>query len=129
MTSVRRVAALLLILGATACTPSEPLKIVAIQTGKSLNTDHSVAIHTGSFRPKDTMYVSVLTVGRGAGTVTVKWSFGGRVLHQVTKKLSYNDQAATDFRFQVADEFPLGDYTVEVIVDGKTTETRRVKVE
>jgi hypothetical protein len=121
--------ALLLVLSVVACAPSEPLNIVAIQTGKSLNTDHSVAVHTGSFRPKDTMYVSVLTVGRGAGTVTVKWSLGGRVLHQVTKKLSYNDQAATDFRFQAADDFPLGDYTFEVIVDGKTVETRRVKVE
>ena len=112
-----------------ACTPTEPLRIDAIQTGKSLNTDHSVAVHTGSFRPNDTMYVSVLTVGRGAGTVTVKWSLNGRVHHEVTKKLSYNDQAATDFRFQAADEFPLGDYMVEVVVDGKTVETRRIKVE
>jgi hypothetical protein len=112
-----------------ACGPSEPLNITTIQTGKTLNTDHSVGIHTASFRPKDTMYVSVLTVGRGAGTITVKWSFAGRVLHEVTKKVSYNDQAATDFRFQAADEFPLGEYTIEVIVDGKTVETRRVKVE
>jgi hypothetical protein len=121
--------AFLLALSVLACKPSEPLNIVTVQTGKSLNTDHSVGIHTGSFRPKDTMYVSVLTAGRGAGTVTVKWSLGGRVLKQVTKNLSYNAQAATDFRFQAADEFPLGDYTIEVVVDGKTVETRRVKVE
>ena len=121
--------ALLLALSAVACEPSEPLNVVTIQTGKSLNTDHSIGTHAASFRPKDTMYVSVLTEGRGAGKVTVKWSLNGRVLHQLTKKLSYNDQAATDFRFQAADEFPLGDYTIEVIVDGKTIETRRVKVE
>jgi hypothetical protein len=126
---MRIACALFLALSAVACEPSEPLKIVTVQTGKSLNTDHSVAVHAGSFRPKDTMYVSVLTEGRGAGTVTVKWSLNSRVLHQVTKKLSYNAQAATDFRFQAADEFPLGDYTIEVIVDGKTIETRRVKVE
>ena len=113
----------------TACGPSEPLNITTIQTGKTLNTDHSVGIHTASFRPKDTMYVSVLTVGRGKGTITVKWSYLGRELHEVTKSVSYNDQAATDFRFQAADEFPLGDYTIDVIVDGKTIETRRVKVE
>ena len=112
-----------------ACGPSEPLNVETIQTGKSLNTDHSVGAHTTSFRPTDTMYVSVLTVGRGAGTITVKWSLGGRVIHEVTKKVSYNDQAATDFRFQAADGFPVGDYTVEVVVDGKSLETRRVKVE
>jgi hypothetical protein len=126
---VMRVACLLLALGTAACGPSEPLNVVAIQTGKSLNTDHSVANHATSFRPKDTMYVSVLSNGRGAGTITVKWSFAGRVVHEATKKVSYNDQAATDFRFQAADDFPIGDYAIEVVVDGKTIETRRVKVE
>jgi hypothetical protein len=59
----------------------------------------------------------------------VKWSLGGQVLQTLTKKVSYNDQAATDFRFEAADGFPVGDYSIEVIVDGKTIETRRVKVE
>lgn len=126
---VMRVACLLLALAAAACRPSEPLNVVAIQTGKSLNTDHSVGTHATSFRPKDTMYVSVLSNGRGAGTITVKWSFAGRVVHEATKKVSYNDQAATDFRFQAADDFPIGDYAIEVILDGKSLETRRVKVE
>lgn len=126
---MRVIRILCLLLGIAACGPSEPLNVVAIQTGKSLNTDHSVGNHATSFRPKDTMYVSVLSNGRGAGTLTVKWSFAGRVVHEVTKKVSYNDQAATDFRFQAADDFPIGDYTVEVILDGKSIETRRVKVE
>jgi hypothetical protein len=125
-----RIAALIVFsLSLLACGPSEPLNVVTIQTGKSLNSDHSVGTHATSFRPKDTMYVSVLTVGRGAGTITVKWSLGGRVLHEVTRKVSYNDQAATDFRFQAADDFFIGEYTIEVIVDGKTIETRRVRVE
>ena len=125
---MRTVAALLLVLSVTACS-SEPLNVVAIQTGKSLNTDHSVGTHTLAFRPKDTMYVSVLSVGRGAGTINVKWSLGGRVIHQVTRKVSYNGPAATDFRLQPGDELPLGDYTIEVLVDCKSIETRRVKVE
>ena len=117
------------VLWIAACGPSEPLQIVTVQTGKSLNTDHSVGTHAISFRPMDTMYVSVLTADRGAGTITVKWSLYGRVIHEVTRKVSYNGQAATDFRFQAADGFPVGDYTIDVIVDGKTVETRRVKVQ
>jgi hypothetical protein len=112
-----------------ACGPSEPLNVVGMQTGKSLNSDHSIGIHAASFHPNDTMYVSVLSNGRGKGTITVKWTFGGRVIQALAKKVSYNDQAATDFRFEAADEFPVGDYTIEVSVDGKTFETRRVKVE
>ena len=114
---------------AGACGPSEPLNVVGIQTGKSLNSDHSIGVHAASFHPNDTMYVSVLSNGRGKGTITVKWSLGGQVLQTLTKKVSYNDQAATDFRFEAADGFPVGDYSIDVIVDGKTIETRRVKVE
>ena len=112
-----------------ACGPSEPLNVVGIQAGKSLNSDHSVGNHAASFHPNDTMYVSVLSVGRGAGTITVTWTFGGRAIQTLTKKVSYNGQAATDFRFAAADEFPVGDYMIDVVVDGKTIESRRVKVE
>lgn len=126
---MKRAVFVVALLWIAACGPSEPLQVVTVQTGKSLNSDHSVGTHAISFRPNDTMYVSVLTADRGAGTITVKWSLYGRALHEVTKKVSYNGQAATDFRFQAADGFPVGDYTVEVIVDGKSFETRRVKVE
>ena len=129
MGTMRIAAVVLCALGCVACGPTEPLNVVTIQTGKSLNSDHSVGTHTLSFRPKDTMYVSVLTAGRGAGTFTVKWRFAGQVIQDLTKKVSYNDQAATDFRFQAADDFPIGDYEIEVIVDGKTIDRRRVKVE
>jgi hypothetical protein len=113
----------------SGCKPSEPLHVMAIQTGKSLNSDNSVATHAASFRPKDTMYVSVLTDARGSGTITTRWSLGGRVINEVKKDVSYNDAAATDFRFQAADGFPVGEYTIEVLVDGMSVGTRRVRVE
>ena len=116
-------------LSGVACSPSEPLKVSAIQTGKSLNSDNSIATHAASFRPNDTMYVAVLTDARGAGTLTVQWKLGSTVVHEVTREVEYNDQAATDFRFQAADAFPVGTYTVEVLLDGKPVGERTVKVE
>ena len=124
-----KTAVVVLALLLAACGPSEPLNVVGIQTGKSLNSDHSIGRHAASFHPNDPMYVSVLSNGRGTGTITVKWSLGGQVLQTLTKKVSYNGQAATDFRFVAADGFPVGDYSIQVTVDGKIIETRRVKVE
>ncbi len=113
----------------TACRPSEPLTVAAIQTGKSLNSDDSIATHSTSFRSTDTMHVAVLTAARGSGTISVRWKFGGQMVNEVTKEVSYNDQAATDFRFQTADGFPVGTYTIEVLLDGKPVGERTVRVE
>jgi hypothetical protein len=114
---------------ATGCRPSEPLNVSTIQTGKSLNSDNSIGTHSASFRPRDTMFVSVLTDARGSGTITVRWKLGGQAIHEVTREVSYNDQAATDFRFQTADGFPVGTYTIEVLLDGKPVGERTVRVE
>lgn len=111
------------------CGPSEPLTVAAIQTGKSLNSDDSIATHSTSFRPTDAMYVSVLTATRGAGTITVRWKLGGRAISEMTREVSYNEQAATAFRFQAADAFPVGTYTIEVVVDGEPAGERTVRVE
>ena len=118
--------AALLAVALAACGPAEPLNVTGIQTGRSLNSDNSVASHVTSFRPTDTMYVSVLTEGRGAGTIVVRWTLNGRQVHEVSKRVSYTDQAATDFRFQTADGFPLGEYGIDVLVDGQSVGMRRV---
>ena len=126
---LREVAAALLTAALYACGPNEPLTVTAIQTGKSLNSDNSVGTHAASFRPKDTMYVAVLTGARGAGTITVRWRLGSQVIHEATREVAYNDQSATDFRFQAADGFPPGEYTIDVLLDGKPVGTRSVRVD
>ena len=126
---VRKVLLIALIAaGLGACKPSEPLVVQTIQTGRSLNSDDSVGTHTTRFRPTDTMYVAVLT-GRGSGTIEARWSVGGRVINEVKKEVSTIEPAATAFRFQAADGFRVGDYTVEVFVDGKSVGTRNLRVE
>ena len=119
----------LLVALASACGPDEPLNVAAIQTGKSLNSDGSIAGISTTFSPRDTMYVSVLTDARGSGTITVRWSLRGRVINEASREVSYNDQAATDFRFQAADGFPPGDYQIEVLLDGTSVGTRTVRVQ
>jgi len=115
-------------MAAAACSRG-PLTVETIQIGRSLNSDNSVAAHTTRFRPKDTMYASVLTTARGSGTLTAKWMFGGRMVSEVSKDVSYNDQAATEFHFSAADGFPAGDYSVEILLDGTSVGTRTMRVE
>ena len=106
-----------------------PLAVETIQIGRSLNSDNSVGTHTTSFRPKETMYASVITSDRGEGTLTAKWMFGGRVVSEQSKDVSYNERAATEFHFSAADGFPVGEYSVEILLDGKSVGARTMRVQ
>ena len=60
---------------------SRSLQITAIQLGRSLNADRSVAEFTTIFDPQDTVYLSVLTAGGGSGTIKctldIRWKSHG----------------------------------------------------
>ncbi len=107
----------------------DPLRVSTIQVGRSLNGDGSVGAHTTVFKPDQTMYASVLTDARGAGTLAARWVYSGRVLNESSKKVSYDGPAATEFHFAAADGFPPGNYTVEILLDGQAAGMRQMRVE
>jgi hypothetical protein len=112
-----------------ACGSGEGLRVTAIQLGRSLNADNTVAGHTTTFGPRDTICLSVLTAGVGSSTIGVRWVYRGRVLGEPKKDVSYRDVAATEFRLQSAAGFPPGDYTAEVFLDGQLVGSREFRVE
>ena len=120
--------ALALALAVVACDPG-PLRVDTIQLGRSLNPDNSVATHTSTFKPLDTMYVSILTPDKGRGTIGVKWTYAGRVVSEPSKDVSYKGPAATEFHIQNSSGFPPGNYSVEVFLDGQSVGKRDYRVE
>jgi hypothetical protein len=111
------------------CGPTGPLRVQTIQLGRSLNPDNSVAEHTTTFRRNDTVYVAVLTDAAGKGTIGVRWTYGGQVIDQPQKEVSYRDTAATSFNLVNSGGFPPGNYAVEVFVDGVSAGTRNFNVQ
>jgi hypothetical protein len=107
---------------------SEPLRATSIQLGRSLNADSTVAGHTTVFAPGDTVYLSVTTAGVGTGTIAVRWKVGERVLGEPKKPVSSRGSVVTEFHLQSAGDFPPGDYSAEVFLDGKLVETRTFRV-
>ena len=113
----------------TRCGSGQPLRVSTIQLGRSLNPDNTVASFTTVFTPMETVYLSVVTTGVGSGTLSVRWTYGGRVVEEATKKVSYRDLAATDFSLKSVAGFPPGEYSVEVFLDGQPAGTRAFRVE
>ena len=124
---MRAAVIILLLVSAVACA-RPPLTFEALQTGKTLNSDNSIGVQGTRFTPSETMYVSVLTAGAGKGTVEAIWKFRGSVVNQGKKDVSYGSSAATEFHLQYAGKLPVGDYTVEILFDGKPVAERTLEV-
>jgi archaellum component FlaG (FlaF/FlaG flagellin family) len=125
--SLRLFLAALAIAAATACSDG-PLELANLQVGRSLNQDRSVSSITTLFKPHETVYVSVQTKAGGKGTIAVKWMFGTQVVDEPSKSVSYDGPSSTEFHLQNNGGFPVGDYSVEVFIDGKSVGTRAFKV-
>jgi hypothetical protein len=111
------------------CGAKPTLRVTDIQLGRSLNADNSVREHATAFTPKESIYLAVLTEGKGSATLTVRWSLGTRVLDEPKKQVSYGDAAATDFGLKTGWGFPVGQYTAEVFMDGQPVGSRKFRVE
>ena len=111
------------------CGSPQNLRVTDIQIGRSLNADNSVREHATSFAPSDTVCLSVLTAGAGSGTISVRWTYAGRVVDEPKKPVSYRDVAATDFRLQGAGGLPAGEYTAEVFLEGQPAGSRTFRVQ
>ena len=115
-------------LAGAGCRSDAPLQLDTIQVGRALSSDNRIGQHTITFRPDDTIYVSVLTTDTGSGKVGVKWLFGDRVISEPSKDVSYQGAAATEFHIQNSGGFPEGKYSVEAFIDGVSVGTRNFTV-
>jgi hypothetical protein len=111
------------------CSAGPPLTVTSIQLGRSVSPDNTVSSITTSFAPGETVYVSVRTAGAGDATISVRWTYEGRVMDEPKKQVSFKDAAATEFHLQGATGLPLGHYTVEAFLNGRSVETRKFTVE
>ena len=120
-------AVLLVVLALAGCGSS--VTFSSMQLGRSVNTDQTVANHTTTFGPNDTVYVSVLASGSGSAEMKVRWTYAGSVVGEPTKQVSLRGGGATEFHLQNAGGFPPGDYAVEVFLNGQSVGTRSFRVE
>jgi hypothetical protein len=105
------------------------LRVTSIQLGRSLNSDNTIASHTTTFKPDDTIYLSVATTGAGSGTMSVRWTYAGQLVDEPKKPVSSRNIAVTEFHLKSGDAFPPGEYAAEVFLDGKSVGKETFKVE
>jgi hypothetical protein len=118
---------LLLALAIAACRP--PLHVATLQLGSKLNGDNTVGTHTTRFKAEDRIYAAVLTDQTGSSTITARWSYNGQMVSEEARKETYKGAGATAFEFKSASAFPVGEYKVDILVDGQPVASREFRVE
>jgi len=107
-----------------------PLRVTDIDVGRSLNADKKIADKTDTFKPSDTIYVSVSTEGASPGArLAAHWTYkDGQVVKHDETTIAPTGSTATEFHIAKPSGWPVGDYKVEVTVDGAPAGAKSFKV-
>jgi len=113
--------------------PPAPFRVTGVQLGKGIQPDNSVQTVTATFAPKDTIYLSVTSVGMAPqAALTTRWTFGPKdvLVHEETKSVSPPSPKPmhTEFHISKPSGWPPGDYKVVVTVDGQPAQTETFAV-
>lgn len=107
-----------------------PFQVARIDLGNAIGTDKKVAAPSTSFKPGDTIYASIVTVG-AAPSVTLKarWTYqDGQLVSESSQSIAPTGPAATEFHIAKPDGWPAGKYTLEVAANGTPVGTREFTV-
>jgi|KBSSwiStaDraftv2_1062776.scaffolds.fasta_scaffold03598_14 hypothetical protein len=111
-------------------TMAAAVKVVDIDVGRAVDMDKRISDKTDSFKPTDTIYVSVGTEGSSSGTtLAAHWTYqDGQVVKHDEASVAPSGAAHTEFHISKPSGWPAGDYKVEVMLNGASAGTKSFKV-
>ena len=116
-------------------TPPAPVGVTlsAVTLGKAVGEDKKVTAAAETFAKGDTIHASIDTTGAGSATLVAKWTFtkDGKTVpvKEDTATIAPTGPATTEFHISKPDGWPAGDYTVEILLDGKPVASKSFKVQ
>ena len=107
-----------------------PFSVSSIEVGKGIGADKRISAPGTTFKPKDTIYVSVLTEGAAPSkTIAARWTFeDGQLVKEGTESIAPTGPAATEFHIAKPSGWPAGKYKVEITVDGASAGSKDFEV-
>jgi len=117
--------------GASPAPASETaVRVTDVDLGRSLGADKRVTDKTDSFKPNETVYVSVTTEGSApTATLKARWTYeGDQLVQESSQTIAPTGTAVTEFHVAKPDGWPKGSYKVEVFLNGNPVESESFKV-
>lgn len=106
------------------------VRVVDVEVGRAVDMDKRISDKTDSFKPTDTIYVSVATEGSSPGaTLAAHWTYqDGQVVKHDETSVAPSGPARTEFHISKPGGWPEGDYKVEVMLNGASAGSKSFKV-
>jgi hypothetical protein len=98
------------------------LQVEKLELGSAVDGDKKVVDKKETFKPNETIYVSVQTRGTApdGATMTARWKYNDtQVVTESSQKIVPSGATATEFHIQKPDGWPEGKYQVDILMNGQ----------
>lgn len=111
---------------------SVPVAVKQVVLANQIGADKKAIAPATSFAPADTLYAVVETVGSGKASVKALWTFhkGEQVaqVDETVQELMLTGPATSEFHVSKPGGWPVGDYQVEVFLNGTSVGAQKFAV-
>lgn len=109
--------------------PPAPATVTSVELGNAVDEENRVVAPASEFATTDTIYASVGTDGGSAARLTARWTYGdeGQLVRSTDADVPAGPQVVA-FDIQHPEGWPTGSYTLDVLLDGTSVETRGFSV-
>lgn len=115
---------------APAATMTEEVRVDDLRLGNAVGADKWVTTEADDFKPTETIYLSVRTTGSApSATLQAKWTFqDGQVVKDDSQTIAPNGTTNTAFYVSRPSGWPVGNYTVSVMLNGQSAGSKDFEV-
>lgn len=109
-----------------------PVSVKAVTLGNQLAEGKKIAAPLATFGPKDTIYAVVETAGTGKASLKAVWTYkkGDKTatVSDTSQDIDATGPANTEFNIKKPDGWPVGDYQVEIFLNGASAGVQKFTV-
>lgn len=107
-----------------------PVTVASVDLGTAVGADQKVTAPTTTFGPKDTIYAAVSTTGMAPNAaISAKWTYqDGQTVNESSQTIAPTGPAVTSFHISKPDGWPLGNYKVEISLNGTSAASKDFSV-
>jgi len=109
---------------------STPVSVTDVKLGRALGADKRLTDETDKFRPADVIYAVVETQGTAPSTaLQARWTYqDGQVVNESSRNISAAGSDVTEFHISKPSGWPKGKYTVQILLNGASVESKEFEV-